>query len=263
MGIAKVSNILRMARDYRLSIEERMMFDWLVVKQEDFGLEKPFRHSIPQVQEATGIARHSQEKAMKHFTSLGFLKIGTDYYQNNPYRTYFVNFSILGKPEVLREIIKADTETFKDFSEWINELAAKQAKQEKPLSKTKQKQLEKEKAKAEADTEILYNRLCETWKSRVDLYNNGELTGEMPKRTKIYDQLPLGLNGKRLLWRLSKKYDGQTICNAFVVYADGCLIETIKPRNIFLYFLKYEDGDFPVVDDMINYHALNYGKNRS
>lgn len=262
MGKAKVSNILRMARDYRLSIEERMMFDWLVVKQEHYGLEKPFRHSIPQVQEATGVARHSQEKAIIKFKELGFLVVGTEYYQNNPFRSYYVNFAKLGKPEVLSKIIKSDTETYKEFSEWINDLATAQAKKEKPLSKTKKRLLEKEKAKAEKATERLYKELCDKWNARVDMYNNGELTGELPKRTKLHDQLPIGLNGKRLLCILSTMYDSQTILNAFTVFADDCLKEKIKPRNILLYFLKYEDGSFNVVDDLINYHALNYGCSR-
>lgn len=259
MGIAKVSNMLRMARDYKLSIEERMMFDWLVVKQEYFGLEKPFRHSIPQVQEATGIARHSQEKATRHFVELGFLTIGKDYFQNNPYRTYFIDFSALGRPEVLGEIIKPDTETFKKFSEWIKELADAQAKKEKPLSKTKQKQKEKEAAKAKEETEQLYKELCSEWSKRVDMYNSGELTPMKPKRTKVYSQLPLGKNGMRLLCKLKTTYDSKTIRNGFVVYADKCLREEIKPKNILLYFLKYEDGCFEVVDDMINFHALHYG----
>ena len=262
MGIAKVSNILRVAKDYRLSLEERMMFDWLVVKQEDFGLEKPFRHSIPQVQKATGIARHSQEKAIRHFESLGFLTIGTDYFQSNPFRTYYVNFSILGKPDVLGEIIEAGTETYKEFSEWIHELATAQEKQEKPLSKYKQKQIEKEAKMEKENTERMYRELCDKWNRRIDMFNNGELTGELPKRTKLHDQLPLGSNGKKLLTKLNSIYDAETICNAFVVFADECLKERIKPKNIFLYFLSYEDGCFKVVDEMINYHALNYGCSR-
>lgn len=253
-----------MAKDYRLSIEERMMFDWLVVKQEDFGLGMPFRHSIPQVQEATGVTRHSQEKAIKHFVSLGFLVVGTDYYQNNPFRTYFVDFSVLGKAEVLGEIVKSDTETYKEFAEWIKELATAQAKKEKPLSKYMQKKKEKEAAKAKEDTEQLYKTLCDVWNERVDMYNSGKLTnGELPEWIKFQSQLPLGHGGKRMLLKLGRTYDNNTIRNAFRVYSDKCLREEITPKHILLYFLKYEDGDFPVVDEMINIHATDYGRSRS
>ena len=253
MGIAKVSNILRMAKDYKLSIEERMMFDWLVVKQEDFGLEKPFRHSIPQVQEATGIARHSQEKAIKHFTSLGFLVVGIDYYQNNPYRTYYVNFTILQQPEILSEIIYPETRTFKEFSGWIKELAIKQ--REEPTCN--QKEYESTQA-----IEELYDQLCKTWNERIDMYNDGELTESLPKRVKNPIQLPLGRNGKKLLQILSTIYNSKTIIHAFEVYADKCLTEEITPTHILLYFLKYEGGEFEVVANMLNYFATHYAHSR-
>lgn len=258
MGLAKVSNILRIAQDYLLPLEERMMFDWLVVKQEDFGLEKPFRHSIPQVQKATGVTRHSQEKAIKHFTDLGFLVTGTDYYQNNPFRTYFVDFAVLGRPEVLEKVIKKETETYREFSEWIGELAKAQAKKERPLSRNKKKQQEMEATKAKEEAENLYKVLCKVWNDRIDLYNKGELTGELPERKRIHNQLPIGRNGLRLLWKLRSLYDSSSIQNAFIVFADRCMKEELTPKNIFLYFLKCEDGFFPVVDEMINHHALHY-----
>ena len=253
-----------MVKDYLLPIEERMMFDWLVVKQEDFGLNKPFRHSIPQVQEATGIPRYSQEKSIKHFVKLGFLKIGTETYMNNTYRSYFVDFSILSKPEVLSNIIRHDTETFEDFMKWIKELSAIQARKEKPISKYKQKQNAKEQALYNEKTEKLYKMLCETWSSRINMYNNGDLTnGKLPKRGKMYSQLPLGKIGKKLLNKLQEVYDDNTINKGFIAFADKILKGDIEPKNPFFYFLTNEDGDFKVVDDMINCYMMDYGYNIS
>jgi hypothetical protein len=126
MGIVKVSNILRLAKDYLLSLQEGMMFDWLVVKQEAFGVGKPFRASISQVQKATRLSRRQQDNAIKHFTELKFLKVTSSYYNNNPYRTYYIDFAVLGKPEVLSEIIANDSETFREFSQWISILSSQQ-----------------------------------------------------------------------------------------------------------------------------------------
>lgn len=126
MGIAKVSNILRLARDYRLSLQEGMMFDWLVIKQEDFGVGSPFRASIPQVHKATRLSRRQQDNAIKHFTRLKFLTVTSTYYNNNPYRTYYVDFAVLAQPEVLSEIVEPDSETYREFAQWISLLASQQ-----------------------------------------------------------------------------------------------------------------------------------------
>ena len=126
MGIAKVSNIIRMARDYKLSNDERTMFDWLVVKQEDFGLGKPFRHSFSQVEKEIHISKFMQQKIIKHFEDLGFLKKTITYFDNNRFNTFLVDFTILTKPEVLGEIVNAESKTYSEFKKWTSILAEKQ-----------------------------------------------------------------------------------------------------------------------------------------
>ena len=129
-----LSNILNSAKNYLLeSNDERMMFDWLILKQHDFGHAKPFRHSILQIKEDTKIARYTQEKITQRFVKMGFLTVGVVCHQNNPYRSFFINFSVLSKPEVLRQIVKQDTDTYNslisNFSHWAKE----QKKELKPL----------------------------------------------------------------------------------------------------------------------------------
>jgi len=148
MGHAKVSTMIRMVRDYLLDNDERAMFDYLVVKQEDFGLSKPFRQSYRQIQAAMGVTRYSQERVSKRFSEMGFVVLTIESYQNNPYRAFYVDFTALSQPEVLAQIIKPDTETYRDFSEWIGKLAKEQKRTEKPISKAKQRQMEQEAAKA-------------------------------------------------------------------------------------------------------------------
>ena len=259
MGIVKVSNIIRMARDYNLPIEERMMFDWLVVKQEDFGIEKPFRHSITQIFDETGLSRYLQGRAIKRFSEMGFLRVGVDYYMNNQYKSFYVDFSLLCQPEVLSMIVKPETETYKDFMQWASTLAKAQKEKSKPISKYKRRQMENEKEEKEKKVDELYYILCETWKRRIDMFNNGELTNEKPERAKIYSQIPMGRYGKNLLVKLSWQYDDDTIRNGFTVYADKVLKGEISPQNFLLYFLTNEEGYFPVVDEMVNYHSMNYG----
>lgn len=248
-----------MVKDYRLDNDERMMFDWLVVKQEDFGLDKPFRHSIPQVQKAIHVSRRKQEKAIRHFESLGFLTIGIDYYQNNPFRTYYVNFQALSKFEVISEIINPETETFNEFVGWVEELAISQALKQKPPSRYKQKQKAEAEEKAKKEANLLYKRLCETWNQRIDMFNKGELSdGIIPERKKRHIQLPINKNGLNLLYKLNTFYERDTIRHAFIAYTDKCLKGEIHPKKIFLYFLTCEDGDFKVVEEMVNVFAMDY-----
>ena len=254
-----MSNIIRMAHDYLLPIEERMMFDWLVVKQEDFGLAGPFRHSIPQVYEATGVKRYVQDKAIKRFVDMGFLTVGQDYYQNNPYRTFYVDFTILSKPEVLQRIVKAGSDTYLAFSEWTAELSKAQVAGQKPLSKTKQKALARQKEMEIESAKRLHGALCEQWRQRILMYNEGQLTKRRPERTKEYSALPIGHNTIGLLCKLLSVYDKNSVANAFVAYADKVLKNELKPKNILLYFLTLKDGDFVVVNEMSNYYTMNYG----
>lgn len=253
-----LSNILNSAKNYLLkSNDERMMFDWLVLKQHDFGLAKPFRHSVPQIQEATKIARYSQEKIAQRFVDMGFLTVDVVYHQNNPYRSFFVDFSVLSKPEVLGHIVKPGTDTYNslisNFSHWAKE----QKKELKPLSKRQRKE-------AEADVqavEALFPKLVEQWNERVEMYNNGELTKEKPSRVRVYvATFAPTKNAKMLMRKLRVKYPDEAIIKAFLVYADEIMKEKIKmPKSVLLYFLTCNEGEFGVVNNCYNRYVTMYG----
>lgn len=99
--------------DYALtSNDERVMFDWLIWNCSNH-LKDGYRHSIPQIQDETKIARHSQEKIISKFEELGFLEVQNTMYKNSRYRTFFVAFGILAKDEVLSKIFHKDSTLYR------------------------------------------------------------------------------------------------------------------------------------------------------
>lgn len=259
MGKAKVSTILNLARDYKISNDERALFDFLIVKQEDFGLAKPFTHSIQQIFEATHISKHMQNKIIKSFSDLGILIVSKEYVKGNPFRSFYVDFGKLALPNVLNVIIKPETLTFDCYSEWIAELAKEQAKKVKPLSKAKQRQMDLEAAKAKENSKRIYDALCQRWKQRIEMFNDGELSGRKPKRGKSYTALPKNRHIMDMLSKLFLFYNSETtIVNAFTAYADSVLEEKINPDNMLAYFLTNENGDYTVVNSYLNTFIATY-----
>ena len=257
MGIDDIvlSNIIRYVKDYLVTNDERTLFDWLVFAQRGFGLTKPFRHSISQVNATTNVSRYLQDKYFNHFVELGFLRMGKDTFNNNEFRCFFVDFSVLANKEVLGRIVREGTDThnemLKMFSKWANE----QANGEKTKSKREQKILS---AKLDA-VEPLLDTLNKCYADRVKMYNNGELTYEMPKRTKSYATLVCTPRCKKLFVALMEKYNNDSIKSAFTAYADDILRGNTKTDKILPYFLTYEDGAFVVVDRFMEKYTLNYG----
>lgn len=257
----QVSTILHYCADYLLTPDERTLFDWLVVKQCDFGITKPFRASIPQVQARTGVTRRKQDAALKKFIGMGFLFVEIDYYQGNPYRSYFVSFEHLVRSETLSQIIRAGSNTYNDYMEWITEAMQAQKQRQMPESASARKKKEKEAQRAREDVQRLFDRLCDKWRERIEMYNDGELTVSLPQRRKIYSQMPCSTQTKKLMWRALQAYDINTIVHAFVAFADKVLRGEIKAHNMLSYFFKVEDGDWKVIDENIAYHTENYGLN--
>ena len=97
------------------------------------------------------------------------------------------------------------------------------------------------------------------------MYNNGELTAEKPKRTRVHVQtFPPTKNAKKLLGKLRSVYSEEVIYKAFMAYADRALRGDIQPKNsILLYFLTCNDGEFELVDRCYNDYACNYGRNNN
>lgn len=248
-----------MVKDYRVSNDERTLFDWLVFTQRGFGVGKPFRHSIPQVKAATNVTRFSQGKLFAHFVELGFLKLGTDVFNNNTYRSFFVDYSALAKKEVLSQIVHEGTDTFSAMFKMFAAWAKEQAKGEKPLTKKEQKVVE---AKLAA-VEPLLNILNETYANRVKMYNNGELTSEKPKRTKNAATLVCTAKSKKQFTTLMGIYNNDSINAAFIAYVDDLLRGNLKTDKILPYFLTYDEGEFVVVNRYLEYYTLNYGRNNT
>ena len=251
-----LSNIVRMVKDYKVSNDERTLFDWLVFTQRGFGVGKPFRHSIQQVKAATNITRYSQQKFFAHFVELGFLKLEKESYNNNEYRSFFVDYSALAKKEVLSKIVR-EGETFSEMLKMFGTWAKEQAKGERPMTKKEQKAKE---AKLAA-VEPLLNKLNSVWKERVEMYNNGDLTSSKPQHAKLVSTLVCKPTTKKALANLQNVYDDTNIRYAFAAYADDLLIGNTKTDKILPYFLTYNEGAFVVVDRFLEFHALNYGVN--
>ena len=250
-----LSNIVRMIKDYQVSCHERTLFDWLVFTQRGFGAGKPFRHSIQQVETATAISRHLQNKTFGHFADLGFLKLGKDTFNNNEYRSFFVDYSVLVKKEVLGQIVREGTETFANMLKMFTAWAKEQAKGEKPVPKREQKIIA---AKLDA-VEPLLNRLSSLYADRVEKYNSGWLTGTKPKRTKSSAKLVCAQPSKKQFVKLMEIYDNDSICNAFMAYTDSILKGETKTTKIIPYFLTFDDGDYVVANRFMEYYTLNYG----
>lgn len=253
-----LSNIVRMIKDYKVSNDERTLFDWLVFTQRGFGAGKPFRHSISQVERAVNVSRYVQNKFFAHFVELGFLKLGKDKFNNNEFRSFFVDYSALAKKEVLGQIVREGTETFANMLKMFTAWAKEQAKGENPVSKREQKIIA---AKLDA-VEPLLNRLNSLYADRVERYNSGWLTGTKPSRTKSAAKLVCTKSAKRQFVKLMEIYSGNDIYSAFMAYTDSLLKGETKTTKIIPYFLTIDEGDFVVADRFLEYYTLNYGHNQ-
>lgn len=252
-----LSNIVKYVKDYKLSNDERTLFDWLVLKQHDFGVGKTFRHSIPQVESATLVKRWTQEKTFQHFSDLGFLTVDTEFYQNNPYRSFYVDFSILIIPEVLGSIVREGSETYANlltlFSEWADE----QSKAMERPAITERKSAEEENQAVDE----LYKMLNGVWIDRIKKFNSGWLTGEEPDHKKSPASLSYGKNTMRILGKVRLIYDDKSIKYAFTAFVDSILKKEVNvDRNILLYFLKNNEGDYIVVNKNLDIFNAQYSQ---
>ena len=253
----RLSTIVNNVKDYNMtSNDERTLFDWLVIKQYDFGLGKPFTHSVAQVQEATLTTKYIQKQTFEKFVKMGFLTLGTERYLNNPYRTYFVDFFVLSKPEIIGQLIKPETKTYCNLISVFSHWASEQKKALKPLSKKRQKEMELE---AEA-VEKLHTRLVGVWNSRVEKYNKGELTpGKKPAEHRLpIDTFVPSSNDKKLMTTILKEYSADAVTNAFMVFADDIFTGRISPRHPLPYFLTREEGVFTVMKELYDYFTMKY-----
>ena len=232
----KLSNIVTMIPDCLMSNDERTFFDWLVFKC-SYNFDW-FRHSIPQIQNETGVKRRMQDAIITKFKELGFLRCKITYYQNNPYRTFYVDFSELAKDKVLNLLFEEGTPTFDSMFSQFKELAKEQKLQIKRSRSQQKIEGDREQVEAEAFKKLL-KEMDETWNSRIRKYNEGELTdGKIPERKKTETKLHKTRQTKTMLKVLRKDYDDRDINNSLLAYADDFLVGNVKVNHILPYFLK-------------------------
>ena len=262
--IAETSTYWNRARDYLLSPIDRAMFDWLIYNQERYGIHEPFRHSIAQTKSETGINRYLQDKALERFKEMGFLQVGTEPFGRMMYRTYKVDFKTLAKPKILGQIVASDSDTYKDYECWINELAKSQAKRPKTGEEKRLTPLDR--LMIENEAKRIYDEICKVWNARLKMYNNGDLTdGVAPERARVGGRPAFRKEAKERLKKLLLKYSDfaeakETITGAFTAYCDSYLKNEVGPSNLLDYFFTETNGEFPVVDEYTERHRAKYSR---
>lgn len=257
----QLSNILKHIENFYLDNDQRTLLDWLIWAQKRFGLGTPFRHSLKQIEKETGVKRKKQEKTFTEFSgngekqekSNGWLELGRTQFERRSYSTFFINYKLLH--ECLMQYIALGTATFEMYDEQIRQLAEDQKKAQKPETR-RQQQEQKERERKVND---LIQRLNATFKERRRMYNNGDLTGEIPTMKYSESSLSFNRTQKRKLANAMNVYNQNDINYAFLAYYDKILIDKIHPKDILNLFLsKNEDGEFSVIDDNLSYFNLKY-----
>ena len=264
------TNIIRL-QSYLLSPDEVVSFDWFVVKQIAFKY-KDFHYSQPRIEKETRIKRTRQDVIIKHFCELGFLT--TEVRKGSAYlggvRYFRLCFEALAKPEVLKVVIDQDHPSFQTFVRFMKQHAAiekanavAKQKTDDAVEPNKEPTGEKDSAKSKRDADRVYNILNDIYDTRRRMYNDGDLTEEIPEGSK--DPMPLQRN-KRInerLAMLTKHYEDGAIKNIFIAYADSVLTGREKPENLMNYFLTYSQKyeSFTTVDAYMNVYTLRYTNN--
>lgn len=255
MDELKLSNFIAMIPDCTMSNDERTLFDWLVFKC-SYNFDW-YRHSIPQVQAETRIRRKMQDKIISWFKELGFLEVQKTYYQNNPYRSFYVDFSVLSKEKVLQKLFSPGSETYTTMLSQFQKLAQEQKVHVKQ-SRSQRKREASIEAKRISELNEVQRVMDIVWSERIEMYNDGMLTEERPKRKRVVTKLHKSKPSKELIRKLLTSYEIDDIKNAFIAYVDDLLKGNVTTSHIVPYFLKYEKGDFPVFGKYLDLFATKY-----
>lgn len=254
MDDLKLSNFVSMIPDCLMTNDERTLFDWLVFKC-SYNFDW-YRHSITQVQRETGVKRKMQDSILQKFRDLGFLEMKRTYHNGNPYRSFYVHFRVLATCKVLGKLFDVESPTYNTMLGQFRECAAEQKKQTKSRSQTKAD--EEREAMDTARLNEALRKIDNTWKERVEMYNNGDLTDGKPKRGKTVTALHKSKPAKSNLRILLQDYDTNDIKNSFIAYADEVLRGNIETSQILPYFLKRQGGEFPVFGRFLDKFAADY-----
>lgn len=240
-----------------LSPDEYILFDYFCLTQEHFqhkGIDS-FYSSSEWIEKEYKIKRRRQEAIIKLLSDLNVLVVELrTSKERRTYSKYFrIDFSQLSKPATLAKIIDSDTDYFNDALAHFKELASVQKGLSKPKKKT---------AKSTANVDVIFGKLQDTFGERVEMYNDGKLTSEKPKRAKAASFLPRNKQIETMLSQVTDSYSDRAINSAFMVYIDDILCGRVKaPRKTLENFLSYnvEKGCYPVIDFNLEKFNKDYG----
>lgn len=244
-------------RSYKLSSDEVVLFEYFCITQEYFMRDgaEDFYSSMEWIGKEFNIGRRRQEAIIKLLSEIEVLSVETRPNKDRATRSkYFrIDFSQLSKPATLAKIIDGSTDYFNEALAHFKELASVQ----KGLSKSKKKT--KKKA---VNVDVIFGKLQDTFGKRVEMYNDGKLTSEKPKRSKAASFLPRNKQIETMLSQVIGSYSDTAINSAFMVYIDDILCGHVKaPRKTLENFLAYnvEKGCYPVIDFNLEKFNKNYG----
>lgn len=252
-------NIQRLAT-YLLADDEVILFDWLTIKQSLIFGYKPFYYSLERIERETRLKRRRIERVIKRFCAMGMLRVETCQKSDSPGRVRYFRMDFKGVVEKLPEIINQDKETAEEFCRYFKALANRQIRADKGKESRRERDDRKH-------AEELYNLLNATYWNRIDMFNAGGLTGEVPDHIKVKTQLAQERTTFAKLIALSAKYDDETISKSFIVLCDDFLKgskATRKVENLLKYFLTYrQDEDaFSIVNLYITKFQKSYSRSR-
>lgn len=244
-------------RSYKLSSDEVVLFEYFCITQEYFMRDgaEDFYSSMEWIGKEFNIGRRRQEAIIKLLSEIEVLSVETRPNKDRATRSkYFrIDFSQLSKPATLAKIINSDTDYFNDALAHFKELASVQKGLSKPKKKT---------AKSTVNVDIIFGKLQDTFGERVEMYNDGKLTSEKPKRAKAASFLPRNKQIETMLSQVTDSYSDRAINSAFMVYIDDILCGRVKaPRKTLENFLSYnvEKGCYPVIDFNLEKFNKDYG----
>ena len=102
---------------WHMKPDEFIFFVWLFLKASRESYKK-FRAPLREVEEQVRIKRKRQEVIIQKFVGMGWLNVTIEPDDNGvPYRTFFVDVSILAEPKVLIELFNPCEEMLELFQE--------------------------------------------------------------------------------------------------------------------------------------------------
>lgn len=224
---------------YILAPDETIFFDWLVTKSVVVFKFKQFYYSQEKIEKETRIKRYALERIIKRFTAMGFLTVETKQKNEEPGRSRYYSIDFSKVVERLPEIVDQGHQHAKPMETYFSALSRMQKRKRRQDTETPKERTNK------AIADRVYNKFNEVYESRVEMYNNGELT-EGPRPERAFDAVMFERSApiNALLSKIGKAYDLDTIENSFIVFVDEMLKDQSFRRSIsspLAFFLEYDE----------------------